>query len=90
MIDKKRRTDVGVDRGREEVGQSVAGEVIEDATPGHIRSADVQAHVGRDVFELSDVELGAKNVTGDQERFWHVVGIFAERHVGEIEQPASA
>ena len=64
MVDEKRGTQVGVDRGRQEVGQSVAGEVVEDASAGHVWSSGVQADDCRDVFEVSDVELRAKTSRG--------------------------
>ena len=89
-VDEQRGTQVGVERGGEKVGQAVAVEVVEDAAAGQVRARGRQADLRRHVLEPAHVELGLKRVERNQVFRRDLVGILAQRHVGEVQQPADA
>ena len=79
---------VDVERRGEEVGQAVAGEVVEDAAAGQVRAPRSQADSRSDVLEPAHVELRAERVERDQIRRRDLFGVLAQRHVRDVQQPA--
>ena len=76
-----------VERGDGQVEQAVVVEVLHDRAAGLVEAVD--PHQVPDVAELADVELGvAEAIQRDQEPRIDLVGIFAQGHVGQVEQPA--
>jgi hypothetical protein len=81
---------VHVDRRQEQVGKVIAVEVVEDAAAGQVGPAQSQPHSRSDVLEPPDVERRAKTVQRQKVLARHLVRVFAQRHVGQVEQPAEA
>jgi hypothetical protein len=75
------------DGRRHDIEQAIAVEVVHDRTARELgaRHADIRPHVQ----ETPDVVVGAEDVGGDEPLRRHPVGILAQGHVGDIEQPPS-
>ena len=71
--------------GDHEVEEPVAVQVLQD-DPAR-QAAQVEADLGRNVGEAADVRLRREMRRADQPRGRHPVGVFPERHVGDVEQP---
>ena len=78
---------VGIERGDGEVEQAVVVEILHDRAAGLVEAVDPDQVA--DVAELADVELGLEeSIQRDQEPGIDLVRIFAQGHVGQVEQPA--
>ena len=75
-------------RGCEEIGKAVSIEVVEDASAREVRAAARQADLGRDVLETADVGLGPEGVQTNQVFPRHRCRVFAQGHVGKVQQPS--
>ena len=75
-----------IDRGGDDVEEAVAVEVLHDAATGQIEGIDAQL-LG-DVRESSDVGVGLERARRDAISIRQTVGMGAERHVREVQQPA--
>ena len=89
-VDEERAAHVPVAREDEDVGAAVAVEVVEDAAAEHVRPAAVEPDQRRDVHEPAHVELRAETARRDQVSGRDLLGILAERHVGDVQEPAHA
>jgi len=67
---------------------AVAIEVFDDAAPGESDRIDPCVH--RDVWKSLDVVLRSEHIRGDQPLRWHLLGVLANRHVGQVQQPGDA
>ncbi len=87
-IDEERGPPVGLERGGEDIGSIVAGEVVEHAPAGHVRPALVEPDLGRDVLEPAHIQPRPEGFERDQPVRGDLLGVFAERHVSEVQQPS--
>ena len=77
----------GVEGRHGEIEQAVVVEIIHDRAAGLVEAVDPRQVA--DVAELADVELGLEEmVERDQEPRIDLVGMLAQRHVGQVQEPA--
>ena len=90
-IDEQRGPQVGVERGREQVGQAVAGEVVEDAAAGQVRPPRLP---GRPATRRSSNRptsaLDRNTSVGIRYSRRDLFGVLAQRHVGDVQEPEDA
>ena len=90
IVDEHRRAFLGIDRCDQKVRPTIVVEVIEDPATRLARSPHAQASGCGDIVKPADVELGAKAVERNKIGGRNALGVFAQGHVGDVQEPSGS
>jgi len=88
VVDEEPELAGGTPGGGEDVEEAVVVEVVENDAAGEF--IDIDAEGGGDVGEAFDVVVGFEGLWWNEPAGGDFVGILAEGHVGDVEEPAGA
>ena len=76
------------ERSGEDVGETVAGEVVEDAAAGLVRPPRSQTDQWCNVAKSAELDVRRESVERNQVFRLDLLRVFAERHLGDVQEPA--
>src|SRR5260370_22402150 len=76
-----------VNRGDNQIQKPVIIKIVHDGAARRLEAVD--AHQVSDVLEAADVEFPTETIESHQVRAGDLVGVLAQGHVGQVQQPAN-